>query len=177
MTVSRHPGLLAFLDRLLLRSALSEEERQAVLNLPSKEQQVRARRDVVLPGEAVNAICLVASGIMGRFDQMRDGRRQTTAFYISGDACDLPSVVAPVTGWGITALSDCVVLRIAHDELRAVALRYPNLAMAFWRDTTFDASVLAKWVANVGRKNAQARLAHLLCEMGMRVEHAGVLSD
>jgi CRP-like cAMP-binding protein len=31
-----------------------------------------------------------------------------------------------------------------------------------------DSMVLAQWVVNVGRRDAQARLAHLLCEMACR---------
>ncbi|MEG3088317.1 Crp/Fnr family transcriptional regulator [Sphingomonas sp. PB4P5] len=174
MPISCHPALLTFLDRLLLRSALSEKEQQAVLKLPSKEQSFKARRDVVLPGDAVNTICIVASGVVGRFEQTRDGSRQTTAFYILGDACDLHSLVAPIAGSGITALSDCVILRISHEDLWAATDRYPNLAIALWRDTIVDASILAQWVVNVGRRDAQARVAHLFCEMGMRAEHAGL---
>lgn len=34
--------------------------------------------------------------------------------------------------------------------------------------------MLAKWIGNLGRKNAMARLAHLLCEMGIRMEQAGL---
>ena len=33
--------------------------------------------------------------------------------------------------------------------------------------------MLAKWTANLGRKSAQGRMAHLLCEMGLRIEQGG----
>lgn len=32
-----------------------------------------------------------------------------------------------------------------------------------------DASILAQWVVNVGRRDARARIAHLLCEIAMRL--------
>ncbi len=174
MTTPNHAALSGFLERLLLRSRLSDEEQAAILGLNGQEKQVPARRDLILPGRDVHFVSLVAEGLVGRFDQMADGRRQITAFHIAGDMCDLHSVVAPVTGWGITALSTAVVLQIAHADLRVIAARYPNLVMAFWRDTTVDASILAKWVANVGRKDSRARVAHLLCEMAMRMERANL---
>lgn len=35
-----------------------------------------------------------------------------------------------------------------------------------------DAAILAQWVVNVGRREARARIAHLLCEMAVRFGHA-----
>lgn len=46
----------------------------------------------------------------------------------------------------------------------AVAARYPAVAQAFWRDCTVDAIVAAEWIANVGRRDARTRLAHLICD-------------
>lgn len=174
VSASNHAALSAFLKRLLLRSRLSTEEQDAVLSLPSHAFQVEARRDVVLPGRIVQDCYLVAEGLVGRFALMQDGTRQITALHIAGDVCDLHSVVAPMTGCGITALSTAVICYVPHVNLRNAAATYPNLAMAFWRDTAVDGSILAKWVANLGGKDARARMAHLLCEMGMRMERAGL---
>jgi CRP-like cAMP-binding protein len=70
-------------------------------------------------------------------------------------------------------LSRATLLFIPHAALRRLVLD-PSLAMAFWRDTVTDGSVLAKWAANLGRKQAIPRLAHLFCEMGMRMEQVGL---
>jgi CRP-like cAMP-binding protein len=174
MTSAAPPDMSRFLKRLLLRSVLSDIEQEAILDLQGRFHRVHAHTDIVLPGQTIDFACLILEGWLGRFDQMRDGGRQTTAFHIPGDMCDLHSVVAPTTGWGITALSTATILRIPHASLRALALAYPQIAMAFWRDTATDASLLAKWIANVGRKDARARVAHLLCEMGWRMELAGL---
>jgi CRP-like cAMP-binding protein len=56
--------------------------------------------------------------------------------------------------------------------LRVLTDKYPNIAMAFWRDTVADASILAKWISVLGRRKAKARLAHLICGMGLRMEQA-----
>ena len=174
MANSNCNALARFLERLLLRSTLSAKEQEAILAVRSHASQVAAHRDIVCPGQKVDHACLVVDGLAARFDQMQDGQRQFTAFHIPGDMCDLQSVVAPVAGWGIQAVSTTTVLHIPHGDLRSVAMKYPAIAMAFWRDTTTDASVLAKWVGNLGRKNATARLAHLLCEIGIRMEQAGL---
>jgi CRP-like cAMP-binding protein len=174
MQNSNHAPLSRFLERLLRRSHLSSEEQAAILGLRSQASQVAAHRDIVSLGEQVHYSCLVVDGLVGRFDQMKDGRRQITALHIPGDMCDLHSVVWPISGWGLEAMTTTTVLHIPHSELRQLATDHPAIALAFWRDTTADASVLAKWVGNLGRRDAASRLAHFFCEIGMRMEQAGL---
>jgi CRP-like cAMP-binding protein len=112
--------------------------------------------------------------VAARFDLMSDGSRAIPEFFVAGDMCDLPSLVAPRAGWGLTALSTLELVQIPHGALRDLARTYPEIGMAFWRDCTSDAGTLAKWVANIGRKDGMARIAHVLCEMGLRMEAAGL---
>lgn len=174
MAVTAREAFALFLRRLMLRSPLTEAEQAAVLGLEAASIEAVVRGDIVSPGERVSFACLVADGAAGRFDQMADGRRQNVAFYIPGDMCDLPSVVLPIAGWGITALTPSTIIRVPHEALREAADQHPALATAFWRDTVADAAALAKAAANIGRKDAQARLAHLFCELGIRMEAAGL---
>lgn len=173
MTVERH-ALERFVARLMSRSVLSPEEQEAILSLDCRSSHVPPRVDIVSPGDKVDHACLVAKGLAARFDQMRSGQRQITAFHIPGDMCDLHSVIAPTAAWGIAALSATLVVRVPHAALRGLIETYPAIAVAFWRDGTADACVLAKWVGNLGRQEARARLAHVFCEFGMRMEQAGL---
>ena len=160
--------------RLLLRSPLREEEQCAILDLRGETRRYVAHADIVRPGEMVESACLVVSGLLGRYDQMLDGQRQVTSFYIPGDMCDLHSLVVPKASWSITAVSAATVKFIPHFQLRELCNRHPAIAIAFWRDGTVDASIFAKWVGNLGRKDAKARIAHIFCEMGTRMEAAGL---
>lgn len=174
MTHGHADPLERFLARLLLRSALTEDEKSAILALDGKLVRLRAHRDVVRPREKTNFACLVADGLAGRFDQLANGERQFTALHVPGDMCDLHSVAVPFTGWGIEAVTSTTFLNIPHGSLHELTFRYPAIAYAFWRDTIADASILAKWISALGRRSAKQRLAHLLCEMGMRMEQAGL---
>jgi len=117
----------------------------------------------------VSHACLIVAGVVGRFDQSSDGKRQITAMHIPGDMCDLHSVVQPVPTSALQALSVATILRVPHAAIRAAAKRYPALAEAFWRDCTVDAAILSEWVVNVGRRDAKTRVAHLICEMAVRL--------
>ena len=172
MPTSNRADLQRFLDRLNSRSVLTEEEQQAVLNLPSRSEHVVANRDFVPMGKRVDEACLVAAGMVGRFGQTRDGKRQIMAFHLPGDMADLHSVVQPTAPSALQALSIATIVRVPHIALRAAAARYPALAEAFWRDCMLDASILAQWVVNVGRRDAKMRIAHLLCETAVRLHVA-----
>lgn len=169
-----HPALQLFLNRLLLRSALAEEERQAILSMRVHPAQVSPNVDIVPPGRLVTYSCLVAEGLAGRFGQLPSGLRQITAMYIPGDMCDLHSAMLPRVEWALQALSaPLAYLKIPHEELLRVSRAHPRVAEAFWRDCVVDASIIAQWVVSLGRRDATARTAHLLCEMALRLECAG----
>lgn len=163
-----------FVDRLQERSSLDREELDALFSLRGRSSLAQAQVDIVSPGETTDHACLIVDGLAGRFGTAVDGKRQITALHIAGDMCDLHSVVVPKVGWALQALSPTAILRIPHSALRDVARAYPRIAEAFWRDCSVDASVLSQWVVNVGRRDARSRLAHLLCEMALRMENAGL---
>ena len=172
MAYSSRTDLEPFLARLTSRSLLTKDEQQAVLDLPCHAAQVRSNLDFVRLDERVDHACLVVAGFVGRFGQDRDGKRQITTLHIPGDMADLHSVALPLATSALQALSTATIVRIPHAAIREAAARYPALAEAFWRDCVVDAAILAEWVVNVGRRDARARIAHLLCEVGVRTAGA-----
>jgi CRP-like cAMP-binding protein len=165
---SNNISLRLFIERLTERSVLSWEEQEAILSLPTHPIHLQAKQDFVHIDEEVSYSCFVASGMVSRFGQTSNGLRQTTAFHIPGDMADLHSAVRPVGVGGMSAVCETTILRVPHAAIRALAARYPAVAEAFWRDCMLDAAVLMQWVVNVGRRDAQTRLAHILCEMAIR---------
>ncbi|HWJ59567.1 MAG TPA: Crp/Fnr family transcriptional regulator [Sphingomicrobium sp.] len=171
---SQGANLGRYLRRLELRNALDNSVRSAILTIKPKVEDVSAGRDIVRPRQVVDHACLVESGVVGRFEQFRDGTRRTTMLYIGGDMADLHSIAFTEASWGLFALSDARIYRVPHDALASLRDKEPSIALAFWRDTTVDASVLSKWVSVLSRQQAHQRLAHLLCEYGLRMELAGL---
>lgn len=170
MPRQHRPDLQRFLDRLTSRSILTEEEQQAVLDLPGHAEQVHANRDFVTLGERVDHATLIVAGMVGRFDQNGEGSRQITAIHLPGNMCDLHSVVQPVPTSALQALSTSTILRVSHRAIRGAAARFPALAEALWRDCMVDAAILSEWVVNVGNRDARKRIAHFLCEMACRLK-------
>jgi CRP-like cAMP-binding protein len=173
MSLADPAPLQPFLDRLVSRSRLGAAEQRAILALPALPAQVRTNSDFVRLGERVDHATFVVSGLIGRFGQNRRGNRQITAVHIPTDMVDLHSVVMPEACSALQALTVTTILRVPHRALRDAARSYPAIAEAFWRECVVDSAVLSEWVVNVGRRDARARLAHLLCEMACRIEGIG----
>ena len=169
MQLANRLDLQKFLNRLLSRSVLTDEEQDAILDLPCEFDTVKANRDFVGLHEKVDHASLVVEGLVGRFDQNRDGTRQITAIYLPGDMADLHSVVQPQATSALQALSVATILRVPHAAIREITARLPALAEALWRDCMVDAAILSQWVVNVGRRDARTRIAHLFCEIATRL--------
>lgn len=161
-------SMMPFLRKLEARTALSAEEREAILGLPFTPRQIQANHDFVERGEAVTHSSFVLEGMVGTFGQNREGARQITSVFMTGDMVDLQSVVLPEAMSALQALTTTTILQVPHSALRNVGKRYPNIAEAFWRECVVDASMINEWVVNVGRRDARSAMAHLFCELACR---------
>ena len=61
--------------------------------------------------------------------------------------------------------------------MREIARTHHGIAEAIWRDTLIDASIFREWIVNVGRRDARERIAHLFCEMYVRMASVGLAGD
>jgi len=165
-------ALRSFVDRLSRLAPLSQGDVAALMGLTAKVARVPANHDIIAPGAEFDHAILVASGLVGRFLQLADGRRQITAIHLPGDLADLNRVASPKAGSALQALTHATIVRVPGPELKAVALASPAITQAFWVYAAVDAAMLARWAANL-RRDAKARLAHLLCEAGTRMESSG----
>jgi CRP-like cAMP-binding protein len=74
----------------------------------------------------------------------------------------------------VQALTDAEVVLISGQAIVALATARPNVAIAMWLDTLIDGSIFREWIANVGRRDARSKTAHILCEFALRQERAGL---
>ena len=66
---------------------------------------------------------------------------------------------------------------IPHAAMLALFHEQPQVAHLFWRDTLVDAAVFCEWMVGIGRRSAFTRVAHLFCELIVRMQAVGLCSD
>jgi len=162
-----------FVERLCALSPLGEEEQTALLGLSGSILQVRAGVDLVPPGEKATFVHLIVEGLVGRFAQFSDGKRQITAVHLPLDVADLHSVARPALAPALQALTTTTLVRVPLATLSSLTRSSPTIAEAFWAYCAVDIAILERWAANLGCRAATQRMAHFLCEVALRIEDAG----
>lgn len=162
-----------FATRLATLAPLGPRELTAVTSLGGSIVQVGAGVDLVAPGAPAHHVHFVVEGLIGRFAQFSNGMRQITALHIPGDVADLHAAVRPSAAPALQALVTTTLVRVPLQELAQLARSLPALTEAFWAYCAVDVAVLERWAANLGRRTAAQRMAHFLCEVGLRIEQAG----
>ena len=171
--------MLSPLIRKLERfSPLSEAEKQAVQSAPLRLWQVASHQDVISDRARLAEVHLIVNGFACRYKLLGDGRRQITAFLVAGDFCDLSGLLMHQMDFGVAALGYSTTLAvISHERLMDIFEKHPRLAFGLWRDTMIDAAIYRQWLINIGRRSAYAGIAHLLCEIWLRMQAAGLTRD
>jgi len=167
------------LQRLFFRlerfGGLSEQEKHALQEAVARTRLVNAGED--LSGVHEYHCNLVVEGLACDYMLLPDGRRQITNLHVPGDFCDLDLLLLSASDRSISALTPVKIAIIPHHKLLDLAERHPRILLALWRDTLIDAAISRECIANIGRRNAFARIAHLLCELYIRLQSVGLVRD
>ena len=169
----RNQMTLLLIRAIERRDTLSHEERDVVLHLAAREVEFKTGDDIVAEGSRPNVSSLIITGIAARYDVLSDGGRQFSALHVPGDFVDLHSFPLKQMPDGVVALSPTRIAHVPHQRLRQITETQPHLSRLLWLLTLIDAAIHRKWIVSMGRRSAQARLAHLLCELFARLEVVG----
>lgn len=153
---------------------LTDDERQALQKLPMQVMVLKADQDIVREGDSPSRCCLILSGFACTYKVTAQGKRQIVSFNLPGDIPDLQSLHLKILDNSVGTITSCSVGFISHEALRDVCERYPRITAAFWRETLIDAAIFREWVMNVGRRGAYNRMAHVLCELLVRLRAVGL---
>jgi CRP-like cAMP-binding protein len=77
----------------------------------------------------------------------------------------------------ISTINQCSVAFITHEDLRKICERFPRITSAFWRLTLIEGATFREWVLNVGRREGVSRMAHVLCELLVRLRAVDLVED
>lgn len=160
---------LSLLLQLSHRDDISEKEKAEVFALFSGERHFAAGEEIVREGARPKVSLLLTEGLAARFKVLEDGGRQIAALHVPGDFLDLHGFLLKVLAHGVLALSDCTLVQVEHEALRKLTQTSPHLTRLLWLDTLIDASVHREWLVGMGRRKAIGQLAHLICELYVRL--------
>jgi CRP-like cAMP-binding protein len=156
---------------------LTDEDRVVLRDLISRTRRVARHADISREGERPEDVHLVVEGFACRYKLLPDGRRQIMAFLVPGDFCDLHVAILDEmdhsigTGWG------CTVVDIPRPVIEDLTAHHPRITRALWWATLVDEGTLREWLVNMGQRDANRQLAHLVCELLVRLQIVGLASE
>jgi CRP-like cAMP-binding protein len=166
--------LAPLVRKLLNTHELTQEDQAAVLSLPSTIRKLENGQYVVREGDIPTHSCLVVSGFAVRHKIVGNGARQIVNVHVAGDMVDLQNSLLRIADHNVQALTTMTAAFIPREALLDLAFARRNVGKALWLETLIEGSIAREWVANVGRRDALTRVAHLLCEFAYRLDAVGL---
>ena len=162
------------LMKLRARDEVSPEEEKTIRSVVGNPRDVPADTTMIRAEETLEESTLLLDGIACRYKDLRNGERQITELHVAGDFLDLHSFTLKRLDHNVMALTPCPIASVRHEDLRRITEELPHLTRLYWFGTNLDAAIHREWELTLGRRPAIARVAHLLCELHVRLGLVGL---
>ena len=161
------------LKKLRRRFEISSEEERVIRDSVSEIRRVRAGQVCIRAGEGLSSTLLLLDGWLARSKDLASGERQVTQLHIPGDFADLHGFTLKRIDHDVASVSECRVAVVPHERLQVMADNHPRLARTLWFSTNIDGAIQRELVLSLGQRSAIARMAHLFCELHVRLSIVG----
>jgi CRP-like cAMP-binding protein len=164
---------LYLIRRLECFVRLAEDERKALRDLSAQGMKILSRRDISTEGDKPKAINVMLDGWAARYKMLEDGRRQLLSILLPGDTCDLNLYILRRMDHSITTISPAHVSRLTPLMFERLTRDFPRLGQAFLWESLVSLAIQREWTLNIGQRTAFERIAHLVCELYVRLAAVG----
>lgn len=176
MNWSQRPMAAPFFERLRRSSEIDAADLAALSVLPVETRVFDPHGTIVPEGRRGDRLHVMLDGWASRVKILENGSRQIPALFLPGDVCDLDGLLFARNDCATIALTRCTVALLPREPLLALLDRHRGLRGAFGRILATDLAVATQWTICLGRRSARERLAHLLCELFVRLDAVDVKS-
>jgi CRP-like cAMP-binding protein/ActR/RegA family two-component response regulator len=152
---------------------LSEADRAILERISANTRLLGPRVDLINEGDTPDGVLLVMEGIVCRHKVRGNGARQIMAYLVPGDLGDLDVALLKTMDHSISTLSACKVVRVPAETIAELMQHHPQIARALRMSALVDEATLREWLVNVGCRSAIERIAHLFCELLVRMRVVG----
>jgi cAMP-binding proteins - catabolite gene activator and regulatory subunit of cAMP-dependent protein kinases len=163
----KSPVQVASLRETLVSAGLEARLADLLDAMPHRLIQVEPRRPFREPGAPGNEVMFVRAGILAKFKPDASGGRQIVALRFPGEG------ILPRNGpahFGIQALVRSEVMVGHARDFNSLVEQNPEMQDFFCRLLQRNEDIGYEWLVNCGRRDATARVAHLLCETAVRMQ-------
>src|ERR1700760_4329048 len=95
---------------------------------------------------------------------------------IPGDFCDLHVFILKHMDHTIETLAPSEIVDIPRARILELTAR-PEIARSLWWANLVDEATLREWLVNLGQRDAVHRIGHLFCELHLRMQSVGLVTN
>jgi CRP-like cAMP-binding protein len=170
-------AIAGLLLKLRARDLVSREEEDVLRACVSEIREHPEGRTIVRTGTTLSASTLLVEGIVCRYKDLADGQRQIRELHVAGDFVDRHGFILKQLDHNVGAMTPIRVAMFPHDALRGITETHPHLGRMLWFSTLLDAAIHREKILSIGRRSALARIAHIFCELLVRLRIVGLAED
>lgn len=171
MTPAEHSPLIRKLSAFV---ALSEAELAVLARLHRRRRTFVAGRDIVHQGQSEQTAYILSTGWVCSYKIQADGTRQIVDFQVPGDFLGLRSVLLRTSDHSFEPVVDIEAAEVLTKDLLDAFAETPRLATAILWAASRDEAMVVEHLVGIGRRDADARMAHFLLELGSRLMLVGL---
>lgn len=154
--------------------ALSETELAVLARFHQRRRSFVAGRDMVLQGQSTQAAYILSAGWVCSYKIQSDGTRQIVDFQVPGDFLGLRSVLLRTSDHSFEPIGDIEAAEVLASDLLEAFSETPRLATAILWAASRDEAMVVEHLVGLGRREADARMAHYLLELGSKLALVGM---
>jgi CRP-like cAMP-binding protein len=170
-------ALQALLLKLRARDVVDEAEEEVLRDSIARTAELGPGRALVRPHVTLSESILLFEGLVCRYRDLASGERQIMELHVAGDFVDLHGFLLKQLDHTVGTLTPVRYAAVPHEALRRITETQPHLARLLWLSTLIDAAIHREQIVSVGRRTALSRIAHLLCELNVRLKTVGLADD
>ena len=170
-------AVTALLLKLRARDVVGREEEEVLRVSVAEIRDHQAGRTIVRAGTTLSASTLLVEGVVCRYKDLADGQRQIMELHVAGDFVDLHGFLLKQLDHNIGTMTPVKVAMVPHDALRGITETHPHLGRMLWFSTLLDAAIHREKILSIGRRSALSRIAHIFCELHVRLRLVGLGSE
>lgn len=165
-----------FADRLASVAELSASDLDLLAKMPLALRHFASHEDILHKGDQPDRCCLLLQGYLCWRDADNEGG-QISSIYVAGDMPDVQLLDWPKADADLSTLGPAVVAFVPHGFFHEATSLSPSLARALSVLSLADTALLRNWIINLGSRDSLTRVAHLICEVAVRLRAVGQARD
>jgi CRP-like cAMP-binding protein len=167
----------ALVEKLNRFIPLSAVELASLADLEARRRSIPAQTEIVHERQEGHHAFILQEGWACAYKLLPDGGRQVIDFSVPGDFMGLRSVLLRTSDHAFAAVSDIVVAEVSARQMIDTFHQMPRLGAAILWAASRDEAMVVEHLVSIGRRSALVRTAHLLLELGLRLQVVGRGSD